>query len=81
MTYQFKSEYLQREADNGFVELAMFEGDNEAAVVKNGDDSYVVIIFNYGAEVEFEMRNESAPNLKAAISVITEFLTFEYSIE
>lgn len=77
MTYSFKT----IDATDAPVMFAAFEGDNEIAVIdagSNGDEDYMVLVVNHGADEPHELVRESFNTLKAAIERVAEFLRCEY---
>lgn len=80
MNYQFKSAMLKEEQKNGFVQIAVFEGDNEIAVVKKSDGTYMLIVFNYGdKEEDLLLLEEHFDELKHAVQELGLFITSEYA--
>lgn len=79
MTYQFKSDHFQHEADNGYVELALFEGDNEIAIIRDGEDAFWLHVKNYGEETEVDLVVERFDDIKDAVGEMSIFLKSEYA--
>ena len=80
MTYQFQSETLAAQAE--CVSLAVFEGDNEIAIVNassNGAESYVLIVMNFSDDGEECLVEEFFDDMKDAVGEMSIFLKSEYA--
>ena len=66
------------QADRADCDLALIEGDNEAAVIATDIGCWTVLVINHGADEPCELVREDFNSLAAAVGRVIEFLQAEY---
>lgn len=80
MTFQFKSETLQDQAES--VIVAAFEGDNECAIIdasSNGESEFHFVVFNFGADKALCLLADHFDTLNDALEAFSSFIKDEYA--